>query len=62
MVWRVNHGDFIHGVYVRDPAGHLLELFVDGEEARALVARGAFNETREVTLANYELGLEEPTS
>jgi ubiquinone biosynthesis protein Coq4/catechol 2,3-dioxygenase-like lactoylglutathione lyase family enzyme len=62
VVWRVNHGDFIHGVYVRDPAGHLLELFVDGEEARALVARGAFTETREVTLASYELGLEEPSS
>jgi len=59
VVWRVNHGDFIHGVYVKDPSGNLLELFVDGDEARALVARGAFAETREVTLANYELGLEE---
>lgn len=61
VVWRVNHGDFIHGVYVKDPSGNLLELFVDGDEARALVARGAFAETREVTLANYELGLEEPS-
>jgi ubiquinone biosynthesis protein COQ4 len=34
--WAVNHGDMVKGIYFTDPAGNMIELFVDGERAREL--------------------------
>lgn len=34
--WAVNHDDMVQGFYFRDPGGNWIELFCDGEKARAL--------------------------
>jgi catechol 2,3-dioxygenase-like lactoylglutathione lyase family enzyme len=62
IVWAVNHGDMIKGVYFRDPAGNLCELFVDGPLARDIRARLAAGEKPDVErpddLPTFELDLE----
>lgn len=61
VVWSVNHGDMLKGVYFLDPAGNLCEAFVDGDAARDLrerIARGEpFAAMAPAELANYELDL-----
>lgn len=62
IVWAVNHGDMIKGVYFKDPAGNLCELFVDGAKARELKARLDAGEpltaVQQDDLPTYELDLD----
>lgn len=61
VVWAVNHGDMLKGIYFLDPAGNLCEAFVDGiaaHDLRARLARGEpFATMAPPELANYELDL-----
>lgn len=62
IIWAVNHGDMIKGVYFKDPAGNLCELFVDGDKARELKARLEAGEplsaVQQEDLPTYELDLD----
>jgi len=62
ILWTVNHGDMIKGIYFKDPAGNVCEIFADGEKAqeiRAKMARGEVaDDMRPDDLPSYELDLE----
>jgi catechol 2,3-dioxygenase-like lactoylglutathione lyase family enzyme len=53
--WMVNHHDMVKGVYFRDPAGNLCELFVDGERARELARKRENGASLEELVMNEEL-------
>lgn len=61
--WAVNHGDMIKGVYFKDPAGNLCELFVDGEKAKEIKAKVdagmPIEQARQDDFPTYELNLDE---
>lgn len=60
--WAVNHNDLVKGLYFRDQSGNFCELFVDGDEVRAMqaeVADGAsLDRFRIDDFKNYELDLD----
>jgi catechol-2,3-dioxygenase len=64
ILWAVNHGDLIKGLYFRDAGGNLCEIFCDGPTVRArqeeLARTGAELDVSQVQpgdLRSYDLDL-----